>query len=116
MNEKEENLMIVAGTCADFFSIDINFLTSKTRKLEACQPRQIAHYIAKEIFPTYPLGLIGNVIGMKSHATILHSCKTIKNLMETDVAVRAYMDNLIPYVRDRLGDRIINKNSWMPCI
>jgi chromosomal replication initiator protein len=40
------------------------------------------------------LASIGNQIGQRDHATVLHACKTVDNLTETDKQFRKYVDDL----------------------
>lgn len=55
----------------------------KTRKREILIPRQFAQYYAKNN-TRHSLAVIGSYIGGKDHATVMHSCKVINNLIETD--------------------------------
>lgn len=58
-------------------------IRSKTRKREIVEARQIAMSMSK-LFTRASLATIGSEIGGKDHATVLHACKTINNLMDTD--------------------------------
>lgn len=77
--------------------IDQETLVSKTRKKEVVQARQIAMYFAKE-YTTASLTTIGWEIGGKDHATVLHSCKTVNNLRDTE---RQYRGKLY-MMRDKI--------------
>ena len=68
-------------------------LTSKTRKREIVQARQIAMFFAKNLTKS-SLATIGTSIGGKDHATVLHACKTVNNLLETDKGFRVYIDEI----------------------
>jgi hypothetical protein len=68
----------------------------KTRKREICTARQIIMYFCK-MYKVGSLEKIGGYLG-KDHATVLNSCKTINNLLDTDKSFRdkiAYYDSLI---------------------
>ena len=67
----------------DYFKIATENAQSKTRKREIVQARQIAMYFSKSLTKT-SLASIGAQIGGKNHATVVHACKTVNNLMETD--------------------------------
>jgi chromosomal replication initiator protein len=41
-----------------------------------------------------PLTQIGAAIGGRNHATVLHSCKAVANLMETDKAFRHQVEEI----------------------
>ena len=49
--------------------------------------------VAKK-FTKASLASIGSQIGKRDHATVLHACKTVDNLAETDKQFRKYIDDL----------------------
>jgi chromosomal replication initiator protein len=57
------------------------------------QARQIAMYFAKNLTKS-SLATIGSQIGGKDHATVLHACKTVNNLIDTDKRFRGYIDEI----------------------
>ena len=57
------------------------------------QARQLSMYFAKKITKS-SLAVIGMQCGNKDHATVLHACKTIENLRQTDRHIRAMVDEL----------------------
>lgn len=57
------------------------------------QARQIAMYLAKN-YTEFSTAKIGALIGHKDHATVLHACKTIKELKEVDKSFRAEIDEI----------------------
>lgn len=65
-------------------------LQSKTRKREIVEARQICHWMIKNkvCYNRLSLDAIGQMIGGRDHATVLHSVKTINNLIETDRGFR----------------------------
>ena len=60
---------------------------------EFAQARQIAMYLSKQ-HTKAPLTAIGAAIGGKNHATVLHACKAISNLMETDKLFRYQVEEI----------------------
>ena len=68
-------------------------LQSKTRKRHIVQARQLAMFFAKK-FTKASLASIGSQIGKRDHATVLHACKTVDNLAETDKQFRKYIEDL----------------------
>ena len=50
-------------------------------------------YLAKQ-HTKAPLTAIGAAIGGRNHATVLHSCKAVANLMETDKAFRRQVEEI----------------------
>jgi chromosomal replication initiation ATPase DnaA len=79
-------------TCT-FFNIPVELMDSPTRKREIVQARQIAMFISKHR-TKQSLAQIGLEIGDKDHATVLHACKTIQNLLDTDRRFRAQFEDL----------------------
>jgi chromosomal replication initiator protein len=73
--------------------LPIELLKSKTRKREVVQARQIAMFFAKNMTKS-SLATIGMHCGGKDHATVLHACRTVNNLMDTDKRFRAYIEEL----------------------
>ena len=59
---------------------------NKTRKREVCFTRQVCMYFGKQKTKR-SLASIGLVFG-KDHATVLHACKTVNNLIDTDPKIR----------------------------
>ena len=66
-------------------------VTERTR--EIAQARQIAMYLSKQ-HTKAPLTQIGAAIGGRNHATVLHSCKAVANLMETDKTFRHQVEEI----------------------
>ncbi len=80
---KELSVESISQTVCDYFGLDLELLQSKTRKREIVQARQIAMYFSK-VLTNSSLSTIGAKIGKKDHATVLHACKAVNNLVETD--------------------------------
>ena len=77
----------------DHFSLPLETLLSKSRIREIVQARQIAMYLAK-YHTRESLQNIGRKIGDRDHATVLHACKTVSNLMDTDKSFKAGLKEL----------------------
>ena len=65
----------------------------RLRKREIVQARQIAMYFAKNM-TKLSLATIGSQIGGKDHATVLHACKTVNNLIDTDRQFKGYIEEI----------------------
>lgn len=83
----------IINTVCKHFGLETNTIHTKSRKREVVQARQIAMYLAKN-YTDFSTAKIGTLIGNKDHATVLHACKTIKELKEVDKAFRAEMDEI----------------------
>ncbi|MEK7514284.1 MAG: chromosomal replication initiator protein DnaA [Patescibacteria group bacterium] len=69
---------------ADFYNIDEENIYRKTRKKEIIKPRQVTMYLLREDFNiSYPS--IGEKLGGRDHATIIHSCEKIKNELKGNI-------------------------------
>lgn len=83
--------------CRYFGLTDAQFL-SRSRKREISQARQIAMYLCRR-HTEASLSEIGAAIGGKTHATVLHSCKTVRDLMDTDHGFRKYVTDIERSIR-----------------
>jgi len=90
---REVSIDYIQKIVCDYFNISVDSLKSKTRKREIVQARQVAMYFAKT-FTKNSLAVIGSVIGGKDHATVLHACRTVQNLMDTDKKFKQYVDDI----------------------
>ncbi len=90
---REVSIDYIQKVVCDYFDLPIELLKSKTRKREVVQARQIAMYFAKSMTKS-SLATIGLHCGGKDHATVLHACRTVNNLMDTDKRFKNYIDEL----------------------
>ena len=80
------NFGTIQKTVAEFFDIRLADMTSNKRPRSIAVPRQIAMYLCRDLTRA-SLPEIGNAFG-KTHATIIHACKTVENLIENDDSMR----------------------------
>jgi chromosomal replication initiator protein len=80
---KEVTIDAIQKMVCDYFELPYDKLLQKTRKREIVQARQITMYLSK-IFTKNSLKTIGNHFGGRDHTTVIHSCQTVKDLMDTD--------------------------------
>ena len=73
---------IISKVC-EHYNIEESAIHTKTRKREIVQVRQIAMFLAKK-HTDHSASKIGQFIGKRDHATVLHACKTVKDLIEVD--------------------------------
>ena len=92
-NSREISIDYIQKVVCDYFDINIDLLNSKTRKREIVQARQLSMYFAKKLTKA-SLASIGLHCGNKDHATVLHACRTVNNLVETDKQFKMYVDEL----------------------
>ena len=77
----------------EYFGISVEKLNTNDRAREVVQPRQICMYFAKK-YTKMPLATIGHQCGSKDHATVLHACRTISNLYDTDKKMKIDIDEI----------------------
>jgi chromosomal replication initiator protein len=92
-SNKEISIDYIQKIVADYFGISIDTMNSNTRKRNIVQARQLAMFFAKE-HTKASLTSIGLHCGSKDHATVLHACKTVKNLRDTDKSFRGYVEDI----------------------
>lgn len=91
--EKDLSISEIQKTVSEYFKIEQKVLKAKTRKREIVQARQISMYLAKN-YTNASLSTIGAETGNRDHSTVLHSCKTVKNLIETNLDFKNYVDDI----------------------
>ena len=84
----------IQKTVADYFKIRLAELLSKRRSRSVARPRQIAMALAKEL-TNHSLPEIGDAFGGRDHTTVLHACRRITALRETDNRVNEDYINLL---------------------
>lgn len=82
-SSKEITIDTIQKMVCEFFDLPYDRLLQKTRKREIVQARQITMYLSK-IFTKNSLKTIGEHFGGRDHTTVIHSCQTVKDLMDTD--------------------------------
>lgn len=90
---RELSIDYIQKVVCDYFDMPIEMIKSKTRKREIVQARQLTMYFSKQLTKN-SLATIGAQCGNKDHATVLHACRTVNNLAETDKRFRIYVDDL----------------------
>ncbi len=84
----------IQKTVADYYKVRIAELLSKRRSRSVARPRQVAMALAKEL-TSHSLPEIGDAFGGRDHTTVLHACKRIKELRDTDVRMSEDYSNLL---------------------
>ena len=84
----------IQKTVADYFKIRLADLLSKRRSRSIARPRQIGMALAKEL-TNHSLPEIGDAFGGRDHTTVLHACRRIASLRETEKRVDEDFVNLL---------------------
>lgn len=72
---------------AEYYNIKMSDLKSKSRSRSVARPRQMAMALTKEL-TTHSLPEIGREFGGRDHTTVMHACKTINELRNTDSSIQ----------------------------
>ena len=84
----------IQKTVAEYFKIRIADLLSKKRNRSIARPRQIAMKLCKEL-TNHSLPEIGDAFGGRDHTTVLHACRKVEELKETEQKVHEDHANLL---------------------
>ena len=92
-SQREITIEYIQKVVCDHLDLPVESIQQTSRKREIVQARQLAMYFSKKITKS-SLSVIGLQCGNKDHATVLHACKTIENLRQTDRNIRAMVEEL----------------------
>lgn len=90
---REITVDMIQKIVCEYFNLKPEELKAKTRRREIVQPRQIIMYFAKK-YTKASLQAIGAMCGGKDHSTVLHACRNIEDLRETDKQIRHYLEEI----------------------
>jgi chromosomal replication initiator protein len=94
LQERLVTIENIQRTVAEYFKIRVADVLSQRRSRSVARPRQIAMSLAKEL-TRHSLPEIGDAFGGRDHTTVLHACRRIQALRETDPRVREDYQNLL---------------------
>ena len=78
---------------SDYYGVEPESINTRSRKREVVLVRQVAMYFAKK-YLDLSTAKIGLYVGNRDHATVLHACKTISNLADTDKQFRSELNEI----------------------
>ena len=88
---KEVTVPFIQNLVAEHFQVSVDTLSGKTRKRSIVIARQLSMFLAKKLTDK-SLKTIGEMFGGRDHSTVIYSCKTVQDLMETD---RVFKDTVL---------------------
>lgn len=96
---QKPSVQIIIYTICKHHKIFPALLKKKTKNRKIVVPRQRIHYFIRYFYPKieYPkmtLYKIGELAGNMDHATVLHSIRTVSNLIDTDIKYREEMQKI----------------------
>ncbi|MCR6664161.1 MAG: chromosomal replication initiator protein DnaA [Luteimonas sp.] len=84
----------IQKTVADYYGLQIKDLLGKKRTRSLARPRQVAMALSKEL-TEHSLPEIGEAFAGRDHTTVLHACRQIRTLQQSDGKLREDWDKLI---------------------
>lgn len=94
LQERLVSIENIQKTVAEYFKIRVGDLLSKKRSRSIARPRQFAMALAKEL-TNHSLPEIGDAFGGRDHTTVLHACRRIQGLRETEKRIDEDYLNLL---------------------
>jgi chromosomal replication initiator protein len=93
----QERLVTVENiqkTVAEYYKIRVADLLSRRRSRSITRPRQMAMALSKEL-TNHSLPEIGDAFGGRDHTTVLHACRVIKELRDSQTRLSEDYSNLL---------------------
>jgi chromosomal replication initiator protein len=84
----------IQKTVADYYQLRLSDLLSMNRSRSLARPRQLAMALSKEL-TEHSLPEIGRAFGGRDHTTVLHACRTMRDLRAIDGKLRQDWEKLL---------------------
>ena len=85
--DRQVTMHNIKKTVAHYYNLRLSVLDSKKRTRSIARPRQLAMAFCKEL-TNHSLPEIGVEFGGRDHTTVLHACRKVKQLLETDLRLQ----------------------------
>ncbi len=93
LTQREITIDNIVKIVCDYYNIELDTFNSAKRTRDVAQARQVAMYLSKQ-HTKAPLTVIGSCIGGRNHATVLHSCKAVADMMDTDKQFKMQIEEI----------------------
>lgn len=90
---KEVTVESIMELVCSVMGVSIDEVISKRKTRPIASARQVAMYICKERTKA-TLNAIGEAFGGRTHATVMHACKTVPNLIDTDKILKSQVEEI----------------------
>ncbi|HWJ04776.1 MAG TPA: chromosomal replication initiator protein DnaA [Steroidobacteraceae bacterium] len=94
LQERLVTIENIQKTVAEYFKIRVADLLSRRRSRSITRPRQMAMALAKEL-TNHSLPEIGDAFGGRDHTTVLHACRVVKELRDSQQRLNEDYSNLL---------------------
>ena len=99
---REISVESILELVCDYFDVSQELVRGQTRKRHVVVARQISMYLAKQ-HTNCSLKKIGSHFGNRDHSTVIYSCRTVRDLMDTDDSFLASVEEVDKRVKMNLG-------------
>jgi chromosomal replication initiator protein len=99
---KEITVEYIQKLVAEYFNVPVEKLAGKTRKRSIVVARQLSMYLAKNL-TNKSLKAIGSQFGGRDHSTVIYSCRTVQDLLDTDMTIKEDVNVLEKKIRMSLN-------------
>ena len=86
IQDRQVRIDNIQRTVAEYYNIKISDILSKRRNRSIARPRQMAMSLAKEL-TNHSLPEIGEAFGGLDHTTVLHACRKIAELRDSNADI-----------------------------
>ena len=95
IKNRKQNIDIsnIIAVVSKYFSIDESLLRLKSKQQEIVHARHTAMYLSKELTSS-SLQTIGAHFGGRNHATVIHACKCIEEVINNDSSFRDKLEHI----------------------
>jgi chromosomal replication initiator protein len=100
---KEITVDFIKKMVAEHFNVPLDKLAAETRKRQIVIARQLSMYLAKNM-TNASLKAIGEQFGGRDHSTVIHSCRAVQDLMDTDVIFKDTVSDLEKKIKMSLSN------------
>lgn len=90
---KEITIDSILDLVADHFELDVDTIKSNSRKRQIVMARQLAMYFVKQ-HTDHSLKTIGKEFGGRDHSTVIYSCRTVNDLIDSDNSFKFMVEEL----------------------
>ncbi|MDH5227421.1 MAG: chromosomal replication initiator protein DnaA [Gammaproteobacteria bacterium] len=94
LQERLVTIENIQKTVAEYYKIRVADLLSRRRSRSITRPRQMAMALSKEL-TNHSLPEIGDAFGGRDHTTVLHACRVIKELRDSQQRLNEDYSNLL---------------------
>ncbi len=93
LQDKQVSIGNIQKVVGEYYKVKVADFLSKRRSRSVARPRQVAMALSKEL-TNHSLPEIGDAFGGRDHTTVLHACRKIKELCDTDNEIQQDFKNL----------------------